>query len=131
MIKHIKVGDAKDLLEALDDRPQDRVFNPDKKYTRAQAERALSAGMDPEPFTKHANYHVRRKAWTLMGKPLPEGLEEQNKFLVTLQGTTPPTDKSALEGWYVLLRQRILKEVPVKEEAPPVQEESASPPVES
>ena len=113
-MKHIKVGDVHDLLDAL---PKERaVFNTSKKYTRAQAEKALSAGVDPEKFVDHKNYHVRNKAWKKMGKPLPEGADAQNAFLLTLQGTPAPKDPSALPGFYLLLRQRILKEVPVKPE---------------
>lgn len=65
---------------------------PERKYTRAQAEKALSAGADPEQFTKHANYHVRAKAWVKMGRPLPEGKEEdQEKFLRSIhQWKAPP-----------------------------------------
>lgn len=83
--------------------------------TRARAEYELSHGADPENFTKHANCHVRRKAWQKMGRPLPEGVEDQNKFLATLQGTETPKDANAVAGFYQLIRQRILKEVPVKE----------------
>lgn len=84
----------------------------EKKYTRAQAEKALSHGADPEQFTKHPNYHVRRKAWTKQGKPLPGSADEQNKFLATLQGTETPKDAEAVPGFYALIRQRILGEVP-------------------
>ena len=91
----------------------------ERVYTRAQSERQLANGADPENFTKHANYHVRRKAWVLMGSPLPESLEDQNKFLVTLQGTPLPKDADAevTAGYYQLIRQRILKEVPRNEVA--------------
>lgn len=41
----------------------------DKKYTRAQAERALSAGVDPSQFADHANIHVLKKSWVKMGRP--------------------------------------------------------------
>jgi hypothetical protein len=88
----------------------------EKVISRAQAEKALSAGADPTTFVKHKNCHVRRRAWQLMGRPLPEGLDEQNKFLATLQGTEAPKDPAALKGFYILLRQRILREVPVKAE---------------
>lgn len=94
----------------------------EKVITRAHAEKALSHGADPTQFVKHANAHVRRKAWVLMGKPLPEDLTEQNKFLATLQGTETPKDPTAQVGFYQLLRQRILKEVPVKEEVAEVQD---------
>jgi hypothetical protein len=89
----------------------------EKVFTRAHAEKALSHGADPEKFTKHVNCHVRRKAWEKMGRPLPESRDGQNKFLVTLQGTPVPKDAAAEEGFYTLLRQRILKEVPVKVES--------------
>lgn len=56
----------------------------EKKYTRAQAERALTAGVNPEQFMKHSNYHVRNKAWKLMGKPLPEDTDEASKFLASI-----------------------------------------------
>jgi hypothetical protein len=41
----------------------------EKKYTRAQAERALSAGADPSLFADHANIHVLKKSWMKMGCP--------------------------------------------------------------
>jgi hypothetical protein len=41
----------------------------EKKYTRAQAERALSAGVDPSLFVDHANIHVLKKSWVKMGRP--------------------------------------------------------------
>lgn len=91
----------------------------ERVVTRARAEYLLTHGADPTQFTKHANYHVRRKAWVLMGKPLPEGLEEQNKFLATLQGMPTPKDKEAMPGYYALVRQRILKEVPAVLDAAP------------
>lgn len=56
----------------------------EKKYTRAQAERALSRGVNPEIFTKHQNYHVRAKAWRKMGCPLPEDELERAKFLASI-----------------------------------------------
>jgi len=88
----------------------------ERVITRAQAEKALSHGADPTKFVKHGNYHVRRRVWQLQGRPLPENLDEQNKFLATLQGTETPKDAAALVGFYQLIRQRVLKEVPVKEE---------------
>lgn len=88
-----------------------------KLFTRAKAEQALRNGAEPseERFTAHANYHIRRLSWQKMGRPLPEEMSAQNKFLATLQGTPIPKDTSALDGFYQLIRQRILKEVPVKE----------------
>ena len=41
----------------------------EKKYTRAQAEKALSAGADPSLFADHANIHVLKKSWVKMGRP--------------------------------------------------------------
>lgn len=110
------------------------VLKANKKFTRKKAEKLLANGADPAEmveregkmvgrFTDHPNPHVRRRAWQLMGRPLPEGLDEQNKFLLTLQGTEPPKDASATAGFYLLLRQRLLKEVPVK---PEVQVETVS-----
>jgi hypothetical protein len=89
----------------------------EKVITRHHAEKALTAGADPNKFVKHPNYHVRRRAWQLMGRPLPEGAEEQNKFLATLQGMPAPKDAKDLPGYFQLIRQRILKEVPVKDVA--------------
>jgi hypothetical protein len=88
-----------------------------KLFTRTKAENALREGADPseERFQNHANYHPRRRAWQMMGRPLPEEMSAQNKFLATLQGTETPNDSGALAGFYQLIRQRILKEVPVKE----------------
>jgi len=86
----------------------------EKVITRAHAEKRLTAGADPNTFVKHPNPHVRRKAWVKMGRPLPEDMDEQNIFLATLQGTETPKDATALVGFYQLIRQRILKEVPFK-----------------
>jgi len=55
-----------------------------KVWTRKQAEKALSQGVDPEQFAKHSNYHVRAKAWKKMGCPLPEDEGERSKFLASL-----------------------------------------------
>lgn len=55
-----------------------------KVFTRKQAEKALTTGADPELFVKHANYHVRAKAWKKMGSPLPENSEERSKLLASL-----------------------------------------------
>ena len=41
----------------------------EKTYTRAQAERLLSAGVDPAKFEAHPNIHVLKKSWVKMGKP--------------------------------------------------------------
>lgn len=61
-----------------------RKIKSEKVYTRAQAERLLSHGADPNQFSKHGNYHVRRKAWTLLGQPLPEDAGERAKFLASI-----------------------------------------------
>jgi hypothetical protein len=95
-----------------------------KLFTRSKAEAALANGADPTAmrdtdgkphglFTEHANYHVRVRAWVKMGRPLPEGLAEQNKFLLTLQGSDvsrmSPADVVALTA---RLRLNLLKEQP-------------------
>jgi hypothetical protein len=56
----------------------------EKKYTRAQALRAMSGGADPTTFEKHANYHVKKKAWQLLGSVLPEDAGERAKLLASL-----------------------------------------------
>lgn len=101
---------------AKDEKP--RKAKAEKQYTRVQAEKALSHGADPTIFIKHPNYHVRRKVWQLQGRPLPEDRKEQNEFLATLQGMKAPKDDAVLPGFYALLRQRILKEVPVASDTP-------------
>jgi len=63
---------------------QIKKVKSEKKYTRAQAEKALTAGADPTLFEKHSNYHVRARAWVKLGRPLPEGKEAQEKFLANL-----------------------------------------------
>jgi hypothetical protein len=57
-----------------------------KTLTRAQAERALVLGEDPnqEQFLKHVNYHVRSLCWKKMARPLPEDAEEATKFLASI-----------------------------------------------
>jgi hypothetical protein len=50
----------------------------ERKYTRAQAEKAISAGVDAGQFLKHANYHVRAKAWRKLGQPVQD---DHAKFL--------------------------------------------------
>jgi hypothetical protein len=117
-MKHIKVGNAQDLLDALD-KTQERAFNPDRKYTRAQAEKMLSAGVAPELFTKHSNYHVRYKAWRKMGQPLPENGVET--FLATLQGKEAPKDPALLADYNAMLRHRFLGEPLPEKEAPPTE----------
>ena len=86
-----------------------------KTYTRNQALRLLTGGADPKQFVLHPNYHVKRRCWQLQGRPLPTDVNEQNKFLATLQGMETPKDPVAQVGFYQLIRQRILKEIPVKE----------------
>ena len=41
----------------------------ERKYTRAQAEKLLSAGADPSQFADHPNIHVLKKSWVKMGRP--------------------------------------------------------------
>ena len=80
--------------------PKPQKEKAEKKYTRAQAERALSRGVDPQKFTKHSNYHVRAKAWTKMGKPLPDDSGEAEKFLASIHVKQPapaPTDDLVAE----------------------------------
>lgn len=116
-MKHIKTGTAKELLDAMpDERPS---FNPDKKYTRAQAERALVRGVDPEPFTKHANYHVRYKAWRNMGSPLPGSEQEVNTLLASLRGKDlSKMDKAEAPKLIAVLRHKLLGEALPVEEIP-------------
>lgn len=52
-----------------------------KIISRAQAEKKLAGGADANQFTKHANYHVRAKAWKKLGKPEMGNAEEHAKFL--------------------------------------------------
>lgn len=47
------------------------------KLTRARAEKLLSVGADPTAFLKHANYHVRRKAWVKLGRQIPDDYKGQ------------------------------------------------------
>ena len=67
-----------------------RKVRKEKKYTRMQAERALTAGMDPEMFVKHPNYHVKKKAWKKMGMPLPDDAGERVKFLASIHVKEKP-----------------------------------------
>lgn len=61
-----------------------------KKFTRATALKELALGADPseDRFTKHANYHVRARAWRKMGMPLPDDPVEVEKFLKSIH-TSP------------------------------------------
>jgi hypothetical protein len=61
----------------------------EKVLTRAQAEKALTAGANPENFVKHPNYHVRAKAWRKSGSPLPDNAEERSKFLASIHVKEP------------------------------------------
>ena len=57
-------------------------------YTRAQAERIISNSVPDvaKNFLAHPNYHCRLKAWSRMGKPIPESQAEQDTLLWTFQG---------------------------------------------
>jgi hypothetical protein len=81
----------------------------EKFYSRARAERELSAGADPTRtfenekgvtvghFTNHPNYHVRKKAWMKMGQPLPEDPAERAKFLASLKIKEKPAEPQPTE----------------------------------
>lgn len=94
----------------------------EKTITRARALKNLTAGADPQLYVGHANCHVRRRCWQIMGRPLPEDMGEQNKFLATLQGAPLPKDPKEQPAFYLSLRQRILHEAPPVVEAAPVEE---------
>ncbi len=91
---------------------------PAKAYTRAQAERALSSGAvpperflnmsdphqrpdskDPGASKNHGNYHVRAKAWRLMGMTIPEGwtTEDEEKFYASIHYNPAVPDIVVLE----------------------------------
>jgi hypothetical protein len=53
--------------------------------TRAEAEALITSGADPQQFTTHQNYHVRRKAWEKLGRPLPEDAGERAMILEDLR----------------------------------------------
>lgn len=63
-----------------------------KRFSRARAERALRAGVDPTAmdskgkglFTAHPNYHIRALAWRKMGMPLPEDEQVRADFLKSI-----------------------------------------------
>jgi hypothetical protein len=59
-----------------------------------------------------------------MGRPLPTDIDEQNKFLATLQGQEAPKDAVELAAFTASLRQRILKEMPAEETVPTNEEVS-------
>lgn len=69
----------------------------EKQYTRAQAERMLSAGADPAQFTKHANWHVRSKAFKKMGYPFPEDATERAKLCASLHIKDPNLGKENVD----------------------------------
>ena len=87
----------------------------DKKYTRAQAEKAISAGVDPALFVGHGNYHVRVKAWCRMGKPTPENQDQLNRLLVTFQGRPFPKDAEGQATMIANLRAKFLGEANLPE----------------
>ena len=62
-----------------------------KKFTRSDADKALSKGADPseDRFVKHANYHVRRRSFLLMGKELPTDPEAREKLCKELHLKDP------------------------------------------
>lgn len=79
--------------------------------TRMQAERVLGklrhlANADFQPFMEHANYHVRVKAWKMMGSPLPEKASEANNFLATLLGKKLP-EEDARPAFFQSLQERL------------------------
>lgn len=100
----------------------------DAFYTRAKSLRLLTAGADPqETFTDskgqrqsrylgHPNSHVRVRAFVIMGHPLPENIDDQNKFLLTLIGDGNLNTTKLTPEFVAALRLKFLKEVP------PVQE---------
>lgn len=61
-----------------------------KGFTRVRAEKAINAeNCNEARFTGHRNYHVKRKAWVLAGRPLPEGKEDRNTLLKSLHLPIP------------------------------------------
>lgn len=101
-MKHVKTSTPQELLDNM---KQEYTFNPDKAYTRTQALKALRNGADPHMFfdpenplakkdpknptntPNHKNYHVRQKAWKLLGCPLPEDQDARDKLLKDLHLT--------------------------------------------
>lgn len=57
-----------------------------KSFTRAKAERLLANGTNPseERFTKHANYHVRRRSFVLRRSPMPDNETDRAKLMADL-----------------------------------------------
>src|ERR1700678_3062003 len=95
-------------------------------YTRAKSLRLMSAGADLDTtfvndkgmtlnrYSDHPNSHVRTRCWVLQGRPLPEGMDEQNKFLLSL--LADGNSKAQLTQEFVAgLRLKFLKESPVVE----------------
>ena len=64
-----------------------RLKGAAKQITRAQANRLLSNGADPNDarFVSHPNYHIRKRSWVARGKPLPEDPTERSKFLTSIR----------------------------------------------
>lgn len=69
----------------------------EKKYTRAQAERALSAGADPSLFADHANIHVLKKSWMKMGCPENHSYVSRTKAKATEKAAKEATEKAEKE----------------------------------
>lgn len=87
-----------------------------KYYSRRQAERVMTFGTvsperflnmedpfagpsvkDPGASSNHGNYHVRNKAWKMMGKPIPPEWtpEDTVKFYTSIHYNPPATDGQA------------------------------------
>jgi hypothetical protein len=78
-----------------------RKVKADKFYTRKKSEYLLSHGADLTAtfvdekgttkgrFRDHPNYHVRRRCWELMGRPLPEDATEREKFFKSIHMKDP------------------------------------------
>ena len=55
------------------------------KMSRGQIENALSSGkLDPKEVKSHANQHVRRAAWRLLGAEIPEEENERARLAANL-----------------------------------------------
>ena len=79
---------------------QTKIREDNKRFSRAKAEKKLSGGADPATTTEsggkvirifldHTNYHVRAKAFKLMGSPYPEDAEECAKLCASLKIKNP------------------------------------------
>lgn len=66
-----------------------------RQMTRARAERAISGGADPTPFLGHGNYHVRRKAWVKLGRPMPIDKAERAALATSLKVTLDDATEAA------------------------------------